>query len=143
MRFAELWNAHPGDNHPCLDELGEPAFENQCAIRMGVALAEAGFDMEGFDGHTCWHGHGGSHVLRAEELARWLADAPGPWNSAETYQGITSDFLAERQGIVFCRNFWGTGNQGDHIDLWNGSGMRHGSPDYIDRSEEVVFWEVP
>ncbi|WP_074687063.1 T6SS effector amidase Tae4 family protein [Paracidovorax citrulli] len=26
-----------------------------------------------------------------------------------------------RTGILFFRNYWGPGRQGDHIDLWNGS----------------------
>ena len=45
-------------------------------------------------------------------------------------------------GIVACRNFWGQGNQGDHIDVWDGAQMAHGDPSYMDRSEEVVFWTI-
>ena len=28
-----------------------------------------------------------------------------------------------RTGIVFFQNYWGTGQQGDHIDMWNGTRM--------------------
>jgi hypothetical protein len=40
------------------------------------------------------------------------------------------------------RNFWGTGNQGDHIDLWNGEEIAHGTLDFFIRSEEVWFWAL-
>src|SRR5690349_2878780 len=47
-----------------------------------------------------------------------------------------------RRGLIFCRNFWGPGNQGDHIDLWNKGHMKTGYPSYIARSEETWFWEI-
>jgi hypothetical protein len=47
-----------------------------------------------------------------------------------------------RRGIVACINFWGSGNQGDHIDLWDGSVMAHGGRDYFQRSQEIWFWEM-
>lgn len=142
MTFEELWLAYPEQDQPCLDSTGQPAFENQCAIRMGAALAGAGVDLSAYDGQTCWHRHSGQHILRAEELTAWLSSTPGPWSLPETYEGVGTEALAGRRGIVMCQNFWGTGNQGDHIDLWDGSEMRHGSADYIGRSERVVFWEV-
>ena len=142
MTFDELWEAYPTTDHPCLDSTGQPAFDNQCAIRMGAALEAAGVDLSSYDGQTCWHRHGGRHLLRAEEVANWLAYTPGPWSPPETYDGVTSSSLVGRRGIILCRNFWGDGNQGDHIDLWNGTEMRHGSPDYIDRSEQVLLFAL-
>lgn len=47
-----------------------------------------------------------------------------------------------RHGLMFCRNFWGPGNQGDHIDLWNRDHLKSGDSSYIIRSEEVWFWEI-
>jgi hypothetical protein len=47
-----------------------------------------------------------------------------------------------RQAIVMFRNFWGPGNQGDHIDLWDGVRMTHGDPGYFSRSQEVWFWDL-
>ncbi|MBB3348348.1 type VI secretion system amidase effector protein Tae4 [Sphingomonas sp. BK069] len=142
MKFEDLWAAYPEEDFPCLDAIGEPAFENQCAIRMGTTLAAAGIDLSSFGGSTCWHNHGNAHTLRAEELSAWLDETVGPWAPTETHDGAIADTFSGRQGIILCRNFWGTGNQGDHIDLWNGSAMRHGAAEYIDRSEQVLFWEV-
>lgn len=50
--------------------------------------------------------------------------------------------FAGRRGIVLCKNFWGPGQQGDHIDLWDGMQMADGSPSYISSSHEVWFWQL-
>jgi len=52
-----------------------------------------------------------------------------------------TDFVGKR-GIVYWQNFWGNDNQGDHIDLWDGARIAHGSNDYFERSEEIWFWEA-
>ena len=39
-------------------------------------------------------------------------------------------------------NFWGPGNQGDHIDLWNGSSQAYGTDEYFYRAQEVWFWDM-
>jgi Type VI secretion system (T6SS), amidase effector protein 4 len=115
---------------------------------MGVCLTAAGIPLSGYHGAFCWFGHGRTHPLRAEELATWLNDtAPivgeadisrrtklGKHVSAADYWG--------RQGIVLFRNFWGAGNQGDHIDLWDGMQMPHGSLNYFARSQEIWFWDM-
>jgi len=62
-------------------------------------------------------------------------DKQGRQNSSQSYSGL--------RGIVVFRNFWGTGNQGDHIDLWDGGSMTHGANDYFERSEEIWFWKMP
>src|SRR5690606_37670017 len=73
LMFRTLWNVHPsnnGDDFHCTTKKGDIAFDNQCAIRMGVALAEAGMNTSSFRGARCWHGH--KHILRVEELIKWL-----------------------------------------------------------------------
>lgn len=141
MSFSEMWAAFPGDAQPCVPDNNEPMFENQCAIRLGIALEGAGIDLSNYPGTRCWHGHGGAHVIRAQELANWLDQTCEAVPSAEKYAGATADVFG-RQGIIFCRNFWGEHNEGDHIDLWDGAAMRRGEADWIEQSEEVWFWEV-
>jgi hypothetical protein len=46
------------------------------------------------------------------------------------------------KGVVFFKNFWGPGNQGDHIDLWSGYRLAGGEDDYFQRSQEIWFWEL-
>ncbi len=41
------------------------------------------------------------------------------------------------------QEFLGRGNNGDHIDLWDGDNVAHGDRDYFQRSEEIWFWSVP
>jgi hypothetical protein len=55
---------------------------------------------------------------------------------------VTHADYTGRSGIVFFQDFWGTGNQGDHIDLWDGTTVRTGARDYFSRSREVWFWQV-
>ncbi|MEE2732961.1 MAG: type VI secretion system amidase effector protein Tae4 [Pseudomonadota bacterium] len=142
VAFGTLWANHPankGMDEPCATN-GNGNFENQCAIRMGVALANSGVSLAGFRGARCWFGHK-NHVLRAQELANWLANGGGGFGSPTVHRSAnSSSFL--NSGIVFFKNFWGVGNQGDHIDLWDGRQMTKGDPVYFDASEEVWFWQL-
>lgn len=137
ISFSKLWIHHPAvtqEFFPCRKKDGDPAFDHQCAVSMGIALTKSGLVLTSFGGVRCWHGHSPAHVLRAEELARWLA---GPHGAAmvgkveETKRTAKSvpaaSKYAGRTGIVFFLNFWGAGSQGDHIDLWNGNRMTHGA----------------
>lgn len=149
IQFQTLLNAFPAENKPCSDATGASPFANQCAIRMSSCLVDAGVSLTTCHAVRCWHGHGRRHVLRAQELADWLASAAGRLaigaeveRSARNTQVSSSDYTG-RKGIVFFQNFWGAGNQGDHIDLWNSSQMMHGSLDYFTRSERVWFWSFP
>ena len=127
---------------PCKTKGGAPAYPNQCAIRMGVCLQDAGVNLNFMRGVRCWHGHGRKHVLRAEELANWLKTQTAQFGTVEIKKRVTYKDYAGKKGIVLFRNFWGSGNQGDHIDLWNGSKMTYGELDYFQKSEEIWFWEL-
>lgn len=157
--FATLWDNHPnngGDETPCRTSGGAPAFENQCAIRMGACLQASGVDLRSFRGARCWHGHKPGHILRAEELANWMRQHHrlfGQFHRFDTYQQALVQ-IRSRQGVVFYRNFWGTNMQGDHIDLWN----RHyatrefstflGALPFVSsrspysKAQEVWFWQM-
>jgi hypothetical protein len=143
--FYQLWKNHPYPNSPC-----DPYFVNQCAIRMTVALEKSGIDTSGFDriypkrrcstGYSKWKDHKPGHILAAQELANWLETQvatfgkvdkkPGPRNSGQ---------YAGRKGIVFIKNGWGPT---DHIDVWDGSKMKGGSPEYFSLGQAVWFWEL-
>ena len=151
--FATLWSNHPANAdppvlEPCTDSTGKAIFENQCSIRMSVCLARSGVSLASFPGAFCWLHHHREHILRAEEQAHWLnspkADfVPSADIAKRSEVGtIESTNYAGRTGIIMFRNFWGTNNQGDHIDLWNGTQMTHGTPDYFERSEEIWFWDL-
>jgi hypothetical protein len=140
--FTELWNSYPSDYSPCRIADGQSAFDNQCAIRVGIALVDGGVNLSSYTGVRCWHGHGGKHILRGEELVQWLNAKPDLFGDAEVRSGTDESYYFGRRGIIFCQNFWGAGNQGDHIDLWNLNEMHSGSWDYIRRSERVHFWTI-
>lgn len=139
----QLWASHPansGELYPCLSSDGEPTYENQCAVRMGVALEGAGFSLADFPGARCSRGHG--HVIRAQELADWLLKQADMLGKAEIHKDVAVARFTGRKGIVFFRDFWGTNNRGDHIDVWNGSRMSSGDDDYFERSRQVWFWPL-
>ena len=126
MNFENLWENHPtiettfGDDAPCQSN-GERAFENQCAIRMGESLRKSGVNLDTFKGAKCWHGHNPAHILRAEELANWLRGPFSPFRRVIEFEGVNGfNQINDRTGIVFFKDYYGPGNQGDHIDLWNG-----------------------
>lgn len=142
--FEELWQNHPttrGNNAPCQTG-GTSNFDNQCAIRMGVALGRSGISLSGYDGAYCWHGHGQDHILRVEELIDWLQRQNTALGTPTVHRSVTSANFANKVGVVAFINFYGTGNQGDHIDLWDGTIVRRGDVDYFRRSERVVFWQL-
>ncbi|WP_394357110.1 T6SS effector amidase Tae4 family protein [Cronobacter malonaticus] len=76
ITFSQLWEAHPeinGDADPCRKPDGHKAFNDQCAIRLGVALTRCGYDVSRLKLAQCWyHPKAEGHVLRAEELANAL-----------------------------------------------------------------------
>ncbi|POF30488.1 T6SS effector amidase Tae4 family protein [Roseibium marinum] len=142
--FETLWQNHPttrGNNEPCQSN-GSSSYENQCAIRMGLTLDRSGIPMTSYNGAYCWHGHGHEHILRVEELISWLQGQTTVLGTPTTHRSVTSATFANQVGLAAFINFWGTGNQGDHIDLWNGTIVRRGDPDYFRRSERVVFWQL-
>lgn len=144
--FSKLWASHPalkGIINPCTTD-GNINFSNQCAIRMGVCLKDAGVDISSFSGARCYpgHGHGRAHILRAEELAAWLETQKKHFGVPRKQKNVKSADFKNKKGIVLLKNFWGPGNQGDHIDLWNGVMMTRGAPAYFARSKEVWFWEL-
>lgn len=160
LGFGKLWSNHPNISHnemqPCRREDNVPNFGNQCAIRMGTCLTRSNL-MQGYDGVQCWFGHGGQgHSLRARELALWIRNNPSKFGPVEIKTGVQWQDYVGRTGIIFCQNFWGENNSGDHIDLWDGTGefmgggsfswegpaMASGGLDYIERSEDVWFWPV-
>lgn len=151
MNFKDLWQNHPAnedDLTPCHDAMGVPNFESQCAIRMGICLSKSGLDFSDFNGVRCWfHPEYLNHTLRVEELVEYLkkklpksiftTKTRRSWDSPLSehgFEGLT--------GIVVFQNFWGDGNRGDHIDLWDGEEMTYGDNDYFERSEKVYFWNI-
>jgi hypothetical protein len=154
VNFATLWAAHPANQepanlYPCSsDGTADGAyFANQCCIRLGLCFVGSGIDLSSYRGAFCWHGHGRLHPVRAEEMKLWLD------SDSVTFVGLSEKALQRRghlsahtyygrTGIVLLRHFWGPGHRGDHIDLWDGSNMTHGDPDYFGRSEEVWFWPL-
>ena len=145
LTFQTLWDNHPsnyGDDAPCRDKKGNSNFTNQCAIRLGIALADSGMNLRSFQGARCWFGH--KHILRVEQMIPWLKTQKhevGAWVRYKPGSDATSA-VQGKTGIVACRNFHGRNNQGDHIDLWNGTKMAKGDSSYMDRSEEMFFWEI-
>lgn len=128
MKFDTLWENHPtisastfADDAPCTVN-GKRAFENQCAIRMGVSLEKSGVNFNSFKGARCWHGHKPAHILRAEELANWLKSPYSPFKQFIEFQGVNGfQSINGKRGIISFKDYYGPGERGDHIDLWNGS----------------------
>lgn len=127
VTFAELWAGFPHDA-PCKDPAtGKAAFEDECAIRLGVCLQNSEITNKSFTGAKCWYpGHPSSHMLRAKEVSEWLkrrpfAGCPAPIEIAgEGWQNK----IKGKTGIIFFGSYWRRNLKekepsGDHIDLWN------------------------
>lgn len=126
IRFDDLWSRYP--NHdPCVNpSTGKKAHDNQCAIRLGMALEKSGVSFSGFPGRRCEFGpRGNGMALRAKELADWLATRPfKECPAAVVLTGKTFvEVMNGRTGIAYFEDYWfrdaaAKYPTGDHIDLW-------------------------
>ena len=134
VTFQTLWNNYPSEP-PYVDaKTGKPpaGYENQCAIKVSVALAKSGVSLKTFKGNLCPAQPNGTVLATsAQELANWLNTQPfNGCPKAEVYTGKEAfEKIKGRSGILFLADYWqrtgetGKTRTGDHIDLWNGSRM--------------------
>ena len=147
ISFSELRNNHPsnnGDDYPCYNKQTHiENFDNQCAIRMSVALERSGFKFGSYHGVKCWFGCEETHVLRVEELALFLEARLGKPKSFHhiDFEGFKKATKGA-SGIIAFYDFWGPGMQSDHIDLFDNYELKNGFDDYFERSRKVLFWEL-
>jgi hypothetical protein len=170
VRFSVLWAGYPGSKPYVDPKTGDvpKGFENQCAIKVSVALASAGVRLTSFRGASVTV-HGDKMALRAEELANWLKKEKIPGIPSAPASIAGADWQSKikgRTGIVFFADYWLRPGEkspsGDHIDLWNGSrltasglegtlvtiarfglGMASG-PGFSDlgKSKVILFWDI-
>ncbi|KVD33074.1 hypothetical protein WI84_22005 [Burkholderia ubonensis] len=134
VTFKELWDAYPSGN-----PYDNPAYSNQCAIRMSVAFHRVGIEMKSFSSKLVKPLGGQSSIgrillngkataTRANELGAWLRLQPfAGLGRAENVTGEDwRDRVKGRTGIIMFDGYWirdgeTEGNaSGGHIDLWNG-----------------------
>jgi len=137
VTFKALWDTYPSGN-----PYDDPAYTNQCAIRVSVALHRVGIDMKSFSSKLVRPLGGQPSIgrilingkvvaTRANELGSWLKLQPfAGLGKAEAITG--ADWEAKikgRTGIVMFDGYWARAGEselnasGGHIDLWNGSRM--------------------
>jgi len=162
VKFKELWDYYP-DESPC----DKKVFSNQCAIKVGSALAKCGVKTTTLvtKKRHCWfHKNIDGHVLSAEELAAGLKKTkikgihPPVVLDASGYKTK----IAGKKGIIFFKDYWlrtvdrPDRPTGDHIDLWNGSRITDVSSWFrvqfgivyegvwsdFEKSNTVIFWRV-
>jgi hypothetical protein len=177
VAFKDLWYRHPANNstqYPCIAPRaltsmegkhilrGFPVFHNQCSIRMGVCLKNAGVPPGTLRLDTCAvHPADEMHIIRAADLARGLAGAS--IEGVGKVERITGTEAAHfykkifgRTGIIFLHAYWRrpgeTTPSGDHIDVWNGyrSSTKWlmewfswlGYYSNYAKAKEIWFWDV-
>lgn len=160
VSFKAVHDAHPmtlGEHDPCRNEKGDPAFGNQCAIRMGIALKGAGVKVPASSAKHCWYKGHEQHTLLAEQLAGWILQQKAKFGKADkkvgkkwdSTKGVDVTYFKGKQGIIFFKDFWARDGEsdsaptGDHIDIWDGTKQGSGSDDYFERSKQLWFWALP
>jgi hypothetical protein len=136
---------------------GEPIYEDQCAIKMSIALQAGGLSLSTFPKNRSelryveQLGKKVRGALAAEELANWLTSALGKPEVFDASSALAK--VKSKKGIIFFKDFWTRPRestaQGDHMDLWNGSttpatsaSAYVGENTYFTRSKSVWFWEL-
>ncbi len=156
--FASLWSNHPNikGSTPLLDK---KVYENQCAINMGETWLRSGMSLDGYTGARSWEKDKPKYPIRAQELAEWFASPRShlPFKVQKFGGKEAFEKISGKTGILFFQNYWGPGNQGDHIDLWNGSRLTHwiswlqiharigsvGINSDLRKAESIWYWAVP
>lgn len=135
ITFQALW-----DNYPSGDPYDNPAYRDQCAIRMSVTFHRVGIVMKSFS-EKLVHPLSGQKTIgriflndlptatRADELGEWLKLQPfAGLPKAEAVTGADWESkLKGRTGIIQFSRYWmrdgetASNASGGHIDLWNGS----------------------
>jgi hypothetical protein len=135
VTFQEFWSNYPSGN-----PYDNPAYKDQCAIRMSVTFHRVGIQMKSFSEKLVKPLSGqksiGRIVLdglptatRADELGEWLRLQPfAGLPKAEDITGPEWESKVKgRTGIIQFSRYWAregegaTNATGGHIDLWNGS----------------------
>jgi hypothetical protein len=135
ITFQELW-----DNYPSGNPYDNPAYKDQCAIRMSVTFHRLGIEMKSFSSKLVMPASGQTSIgriildgkataTRADELGEWLNLRP--FAGLPAAQDITGpnweSRIKGRTGIVRFSRYWTRDGEsaanasGGHIDLWNGS----------------------
>jgi len=138
--FNALWIKHPGSqSFPC----NKKKYENQCAIRMSVAIQGAGISMADYKENKCDEKGHIVHARGAQALANWIETKSGEFGVVKKYSNDKwREIKNAQKGIVLIVDFWGNPQTGDHIDLWDGASMKGGSPEYFDKAKKIWFWEI-
>jgi hypothetical protein len=168
-----MWNSYPGgDPSQARNTKGDLLYDNQCAIRVSLALHGAGVDMRGFTGAFTVIDQKRA-ALRAAELAAWLNKVPFcglPMNPANVTGADWKKKIEGRTGIAYFADYWArdgaaqSNPTGDHIDLWNKSTLTPSVESFLrfrlgvssvprfyrqgnffsnlGQSKTILFWEV-
>ena len=135
VTFQELWNNYPSGN-----PYNNPAYTNQCAIRMSVTLHRVGIEMKSFSSRLVKPLGGQESIgriildgkptaTRANEFGAWLKLQPvAGVGKAENVTGADWESKVKgRTGIIMFDGYWTRAGEseasasGGHIDLWNGT----------------------
>lgn len=168
VKFQPIWDNHPDikdhDHNPCKNAAGDPAFGNECSIRLSIAFKRAGINVPATKATPhCWFPGHVQHVLQAEALAGWILLQKAKFGKVDkkvgqewdAKNGVSVDYYKGKKGIIFFKDFWrrelaggkmeSLENQtGDHIEAWDGQNQAAGShDDYFVRSKQLWFWELP
>ena len=162
VKFKAVWDAHPmnlptPEHDPCRNAAGDPAFANECAVRMGVALKGAGVTVPASKAvKHCWYAGHVQHTLLAEQVAGWILLQKAKFGKADkkvgknwdATNGVDVSYFKDKKGIIFFKDFWKRSDAeksptGDHIDIWDGQKQGSGSDDYFERSKQLWFWALP
>ena len=165
--FITLWNNFPDYEEmkkKCVNKQkkNESPFDNYCSILMSECMIKSGIRLDQCPGTKCWSHVGSKHIIKAEDLASWLAKSqPSGFGKKEDIKPIEfQKQLSGRTGVIFFKDYWQRGNEsfegrsGDHIDLWSYNKITGGSMLYrsvieffglvsdLNKSREIWFWEV-
>lgn len=155
--FQILWDAYPdadrveffqdlGGGWPAL--IGDPAFENTCALRLSVALRATGSappaELVKNDGNLK-DGQGNSLIVRVATAKAWLESLLGPstWGTSKQVGADIGDGLIPAWKGILLYRVPNAADASGHVDLWNISKCRIDCHSHFARSAtSVELWRL-
>jgi len=153
VSFEDLVENYPNESQAELfrslggewpDLVGNPDFENTCAIRISVAHYRSGKAIPSRY-KEAQDGDGNPIILKVQTFKRFLVEEYGEsdWGMSKPVGGsVSMDDLPRRTGVLAYHADWG--NATGHFDLWTGNSfVGTGDLDDIKDGYAIEMWFFP
>lgn len=130
---------HPDLYNSCI--IGDPNYQNTCAIRISYALNKGGFKIKRASREFMNAFTGDSIIASVNGMIDYLESEFG--ESDIEFNDNVIDFksdIRKRKGIIIFKIAWSDAT--GHVTLWDGEKCIDNSDHFNDNPSDLLFWEL-